>query len=256
MTVPTVRRLPLVVGAVVGGVVVGIATLAGAAGLVDLSPAAGPAGTGYEVTVACSQEPTLTGRPLVPEGPPGTVPPVSVVDEGQGVWTYQATAGEWDDQWGAVCGDEVEVARFDTDAPRLFLGPVPGTPFPLPGGRTTLEGSDCPAGSTVTGSFLVEGDMLIPFDATPGERGDWSTPIPSTALGREFVANATCETVTYDPYAADPVETDTDGRTDPPVTGSVPTAPAPTTPTPNGPVPMVPPAVAPLPLPGRPSYTG
>ena len=231
--------------------VVGLGGLAAADGLIDLSPSAGPAGSRYTVTVHCDEEPTLTDRPLTPEGPPGTVPPVSVEAAGAGTWTYEGTAGSWDDQLGAVCGDVVETARFDTDAPRLFLGPVPETPFPRPGGRTTLEGTDCPAGSTVEGIFVVEGDMASPFTATPGARGDWSVPIPAWALGREFEATATCGSVTYDRYAAAPIESAPDGvvptqpQSDPQVT-----VPA------TSPTATVPSAAAPAPVAGAADYTG
>ncbi len=233
----------------------GVAALAGAIGIVELSPSEGPTGTDYEVTVSCAQEPTLTGRPLTPDGPPGTVPPVTIVDEGQGEWSYQASAGEWDDQWAAVCGEEVEVTVFDVDVPRLFLGPVSGVPFPRPGGRTTLEGTDCPAGSTVQAAVRVEGDMMMPLTATVGDRGDWAVDLPSFALGREFEATASCGSVTYAPYQAAPGETGpTDGT---PHSGPDPVpGPDPTLPGPSGPGPTVPPAAAPRPVPGQADYTG
>ena len=192
-----VRRRRACVGVVTGLMILGAsAHLAGGVGAVlGIDPGGGPNGTSYRVTVTCQQEPTLYGRPLTDSSPPTQVP-LSITQNGPGVWTYDAVGEDFDAVYFASCGDTTEQGRFDTDAPRLYLGPVQnhsGT-SPLPASR--IEGTDCPDGTTAHVSIGVDGRSDA-HTATIDQYGDWVVDLPALAGTKEMTIDAFCGSVAY-----------------------------------------------------------
>lgn len=231
------RRIGLLALAATCGVLgAGGAGLAQGAGFLDLRPGEGSPGTAYEVEVTCSQEPTLYGHPLN-ESPPGTQLPLELDQAGPSMWTAVATAGEVDDVYGAMCGEDRVQARFDSDFPRLHLGPVPESIMDVGRPKTTIEGTDCPDGTTAEVTTRI-GDVVTTTTAPIDGRGDWSIPLPAEAARSGLRVEASCGDVVYRPL----------------VVAASSTAPEPTVATvPDG---AAPPALPADPRPRSASYTG
>ena len=159
-----------------------------------IDPSEGPPNTPYKVTVACSVKPTLYGRPLADQPPPTQVP-LQTQQAGPSRWTYDAVSGQYDDQYVAQCGSTSVKERFDSDAPRLYLGPVPnhGAPFfPI----TVVEGTDCPNGTRATVAIAVDGQPTT-YTATINRYGDWAVDLPAPFGTKPMTVVATCGTVRY-----------------------------------------------------------
>jgi hypothetical protein len=242
---------------VVGGAAIVLLGSAGAGvahaggSFLGLNPDNGKPGTPYKVTITCDQKPTLYGSPL-DDNPPGTIVPLVIAPDGATQWTYDATAGQYDEQYGASCGDVQEQARFDADAPHLLLGPVATNFGQTRNPKTEVLGSDCPAGTTASVTITLDGTTTT-HTATIDERGDWAVPLSSPYIvyppTQSLRAEASCGDVTYAPLvrsAAGPRPTTPQTALAPPTTSTTRTA---TTP---------PPAPAPAAQPRRTqsAYTG
>ncbi|MDQ6696324.1 MAG: hypothetical protein M3Z46_02560 [Actinomycetota bacterium] len=185
--------------AAVGVVVLGASVhLAGGVGVVlGIAPAEGPPGAPYRVTVQCDQTPRLYGRPLTDDDPPGTILPLElgIAQSAPGSWTYDAVAGRYDELYGAVCGESVAQSRFDADAPRLYLGPVPTVPF-SGAKRTRVEGTDCPTGTTAQVTITIDGRSQT-HTAAIDQLGDWAVDLPAPVGTKEMSVDASCGSVAY-----------------------------------------------------------
>ncbi|MGI8756737.1 MAG: hypothetical protein ACR2MB_12945 [Acidimicrobiales bacterium] len=191
--------MAVAIGAVVRG---GSAHLAAGLGsIIGIDPPAGPPGTPFRVTVTCAERPDVLQFPL-DGGVHGTIPHVQVSQEGADVWSYDGVAPSFDYSYSASCGDQSGSARFDTDAPFLFLGPVPRgagvEPFP-PAPRTRIEGTDCPAGTTVSVTITVDGQATT-HTAAIDQYGDWAVDLPFPAGAKEMAIDASCGAVDYDRF--------------------------------------------------------
>lgn len=192
------RRIGLLAFVVVCGVLGASGTgLAQVAGILGLDPGEGSPGTSYEVAVTCAQEPTLYGRPL-DDDPPATQVPMLVDQAGPSMWTAVAVAGQWDDVYGVVCGDEQAQGRFDSDAPRLYLGPLPESFMDANQAKTTIEGTDCPDGTTAEVSVSIGGEVST-VRASIDTYGDWTVPLPAAAAASGARIEASCGDTVYDP---------------------------------------------------------
>ncbi|MEJ7584271.1 MAG: hypothetical protein WKF43_09340 [Acidimicrobiales bacterium] len=123
----------------------------------------------------CPERPTIYGRPLA-DSPPPTQVPLSIQQAGPSQWTYDAMSGLYDDKYFAQCGSSQATKRFDSDTPRLYLGPVPNHPphrFPI----FDVEGTDCPDGTDAVVTIAVGGRPTT-YTATIDEYGDWSVELP------------------------------------------------------------------------------
>jgi hypothetical protein len=159
-----------------------------------INPAEGPPNTPYKVTVLCNVKPTLYGRPLA-DGPPPTQVPLHTDQVGASQWTYDGVSGQYDDQYFAACGSRWVKQRFDTDAPRLYLGPVPEhiSPFfPI----SDVEGTDCPNGTHAAVTISVDGQPTT-YTATIDRYGDWVVDLPVPFGTKPMTVVATCGTVRY-----------------------------------------------------------
>ena len=184
------------------GLAVLAATAAGAAGGLDLTPSSGAPGSAYTATVSCAVAPQVFRANTQGDPEQGTVapyPPDEVSEVAPSTWQVQATAGDFDAAWYATCdgasgGDQ----RFDTESPRLWLGPR-GRPFSNPSEpKTILEGTDCPAGTEASGTIAWDGDILTPFRAAIDEYGDWSVELPTPEGSSVMLITASCGSVSYD----------------------------------------------------------
>ena len=152
--------------------------------------------------------------------------------------------------YAVVCGSETQQERFDTDAPRIYLGPVrlhsfdPVVPF------TKVEGTDCPRGTTVTVTITVDGRATV-VSAAIDQYGDWSVDLPVPAGSAPMTVVAACGEVGY------PALTVTTTATRPPATHPttpvMPTGPVESIVTTPSSVPTAPPATA---RPGSAPFTG
>ena len=221
---------------VLGGV--GLALLGGAAahaaGGIELTPSSGPPGTPYKVTVSCGEAPLVYQGFSQGDHVPGTIgprPSDEVNEVSPSTWQVDATAGGWDSPWYATCGDsEAGSARFDTDNPQLWFGPRPSCCGEDPSHpRTILEGTDCPAGSTATVSFTVDGTDTG-ATAAVDELGDWSVPLPGPLGSQELTIDASCGAVVYDQVTVTTTSTSTPGTVPATVPASVPATVPPATP--------------------------
>jgi hypothetical protein len=165
--------------------------------VVSVSPEAPRPGDAVTVSVTgCTAEPSATVvadgddvalSPQFTEGPPGT-------------WTASLTAPGADLSGYLGCAGGEASFEVDVEAPYLRFGP-----FLAPGGYVepleTLDGTDCPAGTSASISFDGAGQhwsATAPTD--PG--GDWSVALPSFAalpVGTPVTASASCGALTYRP---------------------------------------------------------
>lgn len=201
-----IRRLVVSGAAAVllGSAGTGVAQAGG--NLLGLTPDRAKPGTPYKVTITCDQKPTLYGH-QVDDNPPGTQVPLAIAPDGATQWTYNATAGDYDDQYGASCGASSEGARFDADSPHLFLSPIAENISETGQPRTEVLGTDCPTGSTASVTITLDGTTTT-HTAAIDEHGDWTVPLatPYTGYGskQSLHAEATCGDVTYAPLVREP----------------------------------------------------
>jgi hypothetical protein len=216
------RRSAAIVG--LGLVVLGAGGLVHAQGGITITPSSGPPGTAYEVRVACGVAPEVK-RADTQDGPlQGTIapyPPDQLVEVSPSVWAVDGEATSTDDAWFATCeGAEVGTARFDAESPHLWFGPRP-RPFPGPGFQyTTLEGTDCPAGSTATAQIQIADDVAV-LESAVDELGDWSVELPAPLGQAEMTIRASCGDLAYDVLQ---VTTTTTSTTSPSTPFSTPTS--------------------------------
>lgn len=200
------RRLGIGAAALVSVVLAGTGLRAsGATPLLTVTPGSGPRGTSYEVTVRCAEDPDLTARELTGEKPPSTTPPLVVGPGGvtspePGRWVYRTTAGSYDRDYWAHCGETFQRARFDVDLPRLYLGPVPGPIDFDAAPRTKVLGTDCPPGSTAQVRITI-GGRTVSGPARMDAAHDWAFDLPVPDGTADMTVRATCGSVTYPPLA-------------------------------------------------------
>jgi hypothetical protein len=233
------RRRTIVAGATGAAAVIGLALTAAADGGLSLTPSSGPPGTAYQVTVSCGDRPVVYRGFAQDDYVPGTIPPLptdEVSEVAPSVWAADAVATDFDTPWWATCdGADAGNGRFDSERPHLWFGPRP-TLFTLDP-RTTVEGTDCPAGTTATVSITADGQTTT-HQAAIDAYGDWTVALPSPVGSAELVIDASCGDVTYATLRAT--------TTVPPTTPTAPPTTPPTTPT-------APPAT---PQPGTAGFTG
>ena len=233
------RRRTVVLGgaALLAVAVVGGAAVAGADGAVTITPGSGAPGTAYTVEVTCGAFPELKAHhtqdgyvqmTIAPYGPD------DLTEVAPSVWRVEETAGTTDEEYFAGCeGNPAGEGRFDAESPHLWFGPrVEHMPYQLVG-KTTVEGTDCPADTEATVEVHADGDILVTETAPIDQYGDWSVTLPKPVGDVDYLIEASCGGVTYDPLEA----TST-------TTSSIPTLEPPTVTTPTTP-PTNPPAAAP-----------
>lgn len=243
------RRRWLVLGGAAVAIVGGAAAVAGADGGLTITPSSGAPGTSYDVDVACGEMPeikqhhTQDGYVQMTIAPYG---PDDVTEVSPSLWRVTETAGTTDEEYWAGCGGVAAgEGRFDAESPHLWFGPrVEHTPYQLVG-KTTVEGTDCPAGTEATVTIAYDGDILLEKTATIDEYGDWSVDLPEPVGDTTYSIDATCGAVTYDALQATTTST-TASITMVPPTVTVPATTPSTTPAPA-------PATA---QPGSADYTG
>jgi hypothetical protein len=182
------------------GTIAGVLVLGGAsfaAGILSITPDAGPPGTEFEVRVACDEAPRAYENER--SGPHMTLPQPVFTEETPGSWVYRRTAFDHDVVYTVDCGDRRAEGRFDTDKPRLFPGPVADHGFGVE--PTRVDGTDCPAGTRAEVDIQVgsgpDGTVshtVVDID----EYGDWFEPLPVPVGSQHLVISASCGTVTYE----------------------------------------------------------
>lgn len=80
-----------------------------------ITPPGGPFGTDYRLLVTCEEQPGVVKVIMVPVGE--TRVPVEVVDEGDGTWSLDETAGMTWVSFEVTCGETVETVSFQRDIP-------------------------------------------------------------------------------------------------------------------------------------------
>lgn len=220
------------------------------AGGLTLTPGGGPPGSRAVASIDCEMPPEFRSRSLSPGAPPATLMAYPGQEDGRGTWTTAIEAGDWDVVVTAACDDRAESARFDVDNPQLAPGPSwahIGAWRPQLDG-TTVIGTDCPSGTTVTVEFSVGGRAVRTEIIDIDSYGDWEVPIPGVEGRPALEVTASCGDLVYEPITVASME--------PEVT---PTVPGPTGPdlpvTPQAP-PTNPPAPPAQPVIARPGYTG
>lgn len=228
--------------------VVGGAAVAGADGALTITPSSGAPGTSYDVDVTCGELPAIKERHTQDAYVQMTIAPFGpddVTEVSPSLWRYTGTAGTTDEEYHAECeGTAVGNGRFDAESPHLWFGPRPQLGPDYLVGKTTVEGTDCPAGTEAEGQVAYDGDIVLPFTAPIDQYGDWSVDLPEPVGDTTYSITANCGDVTYDALEATTTSTSQPTITMVPPTVTVP----PTTPTPGAA-----PATA---QPGTADYTG
>lgn len=151
--------------------------------------------------VTCGVTPSIFQANTQGDRVQGTIAPRlpdGVTEVSPSVWAIDGTAGDWDSAYYATCDDaEAGTGRFDTDSPRLWLGPRPVN-IADSSPQTTLEGTDCPEGSGATAVFII-GESRRTVTADIDARGDWSVPLPVPIGSAAMTVEASCGDVIYDP---------------------------------------------------------
>ena len=179
-----------------------------------MRPASGPEGSSYDIDVDCGTPPALANKHTQDGPDQGTIAafvPDDATEISPSTWRVTRTAGTTDEIWWAECeGTNVGQDRFDAESPHLWFGPRPSCCSSPLEGRTTVEGTDCPAGTTVDVAIYVEGSDAVGTASPPiDEYGDWSTPLPWPVGERAMRVTATCGSVTYDDLIATTTSTST-----------------------------------------------
>ena len=220
----------------------GAAAVAGAEGGMTITPSSGPPGTSYDVDIKCGEMPaikqhhTQDGYVQMTIAPYG---PDDVSEVSPSLWRVTETAGTTDEEYFASCGDASASAgsgRFDAESPHLWFGPrVEHTPYQLVG-KTTVEGTDCPAGTQAEVS-IRSGDVDLQKTAVIDEYGDWSVELPAPVGDTTFAIDASCGSVTYERLQATTTST---SSSVPQIVDPTVTAPSTTTTTTTAPTPAAP----------------
>ena len=224
----------IAVGAALGVAALAAAGRAGAAGPpLTLTPTSGAPDSTYEVRVDCAQFPELYRGNTQDAPVQGTVAPRGtdeVSELAPSTWVLHATAGRTDDAWYARCGnDESSSARFDAEAPHLWFGPRPRLFTQDP--RTTVEGTDCPAGTTAEVRIGFEDVIITIGDVPIDQYGDWSVDLPRKVGDADLRVDASCGEVTYAQLTATSTSTSSSTTTSSTTTTAPPTpGPEPATP--------------------------
>ncbi len=238
--------------AIVGGLTVlsigGAAGVAQADGGLTITPASGAPGTSYAVEVSCGQLPLIRERHTQDAYVQMTIAPFGpddVTEVSPSLWQVTDTAGSTDEEYFAQCdGAEAGTGRFDAESPHLWFGPRPPLGPDTLIGKTTVEGTDCPAGTEATVEIAFDRDIVLPRTGVPIDQyGDWTVELPRPVGDTNYSITASCGSVTYDALAATSTST----------SSSVPELVDPTVTAPQAAVPAPAPATA---RPGRAGYTG
>jgi hypothetical protein len=235
----TLRTRQMAVAATIAIAVVGGAGLAMADGGVRVSPTSGPEGSSYDIDVDCGTPPALANA-HTQDGPEqgtiGVFVPDDITEVAPSTWRVTRTAGTTDEIWWAECeGTDVGQDRFDAEAPHLWFGPRPSAGFSPLVGRTTVEGTDCPADSTpMVQIFRGETDEVLVAEPATDQYGDWTVELPQAVGDATFTIRATCGDVVYD--ALDATSTSTSSTSSSSTSSTTTTTPGGGTPTPATPV--------------------
>lgn len=234
------RARRMAVGAAVGLVVLGGAGLAMADGGLRISPASGPQGSSYAIDVDCATPPALANKHTQDGPEQGTIAafvPDDIDEIAPSTWQVTREAGTTDEIWWAECeGTNVGQDRFDAESPHLWFGPRPSAGFSPLVGRTTVEGTDCPAGTTATVQIAFE-DVIVTYAELPiDEHGDWSVDLPTKVGDADLRVDASCGEVTYARLTATSTSTSSTSSSTSTSTSTTTTAPPATGPTPATPV--------------------
>jgi len=214
--------------------------VAGADGDLTISPSSGPPGTAYTVDVVCGELPAIKQRHTQDAYVQMTIAPYGpdqVEEVSPSVWRVAEVAGTTDEEYAAECGGVAAgTGRFDAESPHLWFGPRPQLGPDYLVGKTTVEGTDCPAGTEATVELHVDGDILLTETAAIDEFGDWTVELPQPVGDADYVIEASCGDVTYEALQATTTSTtqvpqlEDPTVTTPPTTPSAePAAPAPAT---------------------------
>lgn len=156
-----------------------------------LDPGQGRPGTAFTGEVVCGTQPTITryfdGDDVVT---PVAVEPAASGSDGW--WEFHDRAGRVDARYTVSCGLTTDHVTFDAITNELRFGPaglaVDGYGFD----PTTVDGTDCDAGRTVTVRLAVGFRPVQVLQPKTDEFGDWSVPLPADALRLGIIANASC----------------------------------------------------------------
>ena len=238
------RQRVIVAAAIAIVVLGGVGLAAGADGALTITPSSGAPGTGYDVNVTCGAPPQIYRRNLQGDPVQGTIAPfpsseVSLVSPS--LWAFHGIAGQYDAQYSAACnGTAAGTGRFNALAPHLWFGPRQNYIGYYP--QTTVEGTDCPAGTTATVTITANGTPSTSHAAID-QYGDWSVTLPAPVGTETLRIDATCGNVVYASLTAPTTTTTT--TTQVPMQSVPPTVHVPTTtPPPSAPAAPVPAAAA------------
>jgi len=199
------RRRRWAVAGAAALVALGGAAAAGAGGDLTITPPSGAPGTAYAVEVTCGARPAIKQHHTQDAHVPMTIAPYGPgdVDEvAPSLWRVDEVAGSTDEEYSAECGGAFAGAgRFDAESPHLWFGPRPQLGPDHLVGKTTVEGTDCPAGTEATVS-IGTGDVVRTATAAIDEYGDWSAPLPEPVGDLDYEITAWCGSVRYDAIGA------------------------------------------------------
>lgn len=223
----TLRRRRWLMGAASAlAVLGGFGVAAAADGDLTVTPANGEPGDDYRVTVSCGESPMIYRRNLQDDRVQGTIAPFpadEVVEVSPSSWAVDQVATRFDAEYRATCADvEGGEGRFDAEAPHLWFGPRPRNVTGLNDPKTTVEGTDCPPGTTARVAITSDGETSV-SEATIDQYGDWSLTLPAPLGTQELTIEASCGDVLYDSLRV---------ATTMPTGGPATTAAAPSTPAP------------------------
>ena len=239
--VSRMRRRWLVLGGASLLAIGGVGAVAGAEGALTITPPSGPPGTSYTVEVVCGELPAIKQRHTQDAYVQMTIAPYGpddVTEVSPSLWQVTETAGTTDEEYWAECGGTAAgTGRFDAESPHLWFGPRPQLGPDLLVGKTTVEGTDCPAGTEATVDIGYDGDIVLQHTVPIDPYGDWSVTLPAPVGDTTYRISASCGDVTYDVLQATTTSTSTP-TTEPPVAPTVTTPP--TTPATPAPAPATP----------------
>lgn len=234
-TTARVRRRRLAAALVVGMALAGGGSLAaGADGGLTVSPTSGAPGSSYTVTVDCGEFPLVfqgNTQDAYVQGTIGSYGTDQVSMVSPSVWAASETAGDTDRRYWATCGEStVGQGYFDAEAPHLWFGPRPQNIFGLQDPKSTVEGTDCPAGTEASGTITVDGGPAEPFTAAIDEHGDWSVDLPGAVGEVALAVEASCGSIAYERLIATTTSTSTPDTSPDTTPTSAPAAPTPAAP--------------------------
>jgi len=210
------RQRALTVVGVFAMILAGVGVATAWSGVLRIEPSAGPPGTPYTVRVKCPVPPTIFLRTRT-DSPPGTLPQPEMRRTGPSEWTYNAVANRYDDLYSTSCDDKQQQERFDSNSPRLYLGPVSDTGPMSTAPYTRIEGTDCPDGTRAAVTITVDGRPAS-HDAAIDRYGDWAVGLPVPFGSKTMVVQASCGAVHYSRFAIAGTTTTTTSTSSPTVT--------------------------------------